>query len=63
MIDTNSKIRGWMGENRISGIKLAEMLEMPYPTFKTKMAGKTDWNMSEIIKIMKVTGRKFEEIF
>ncbi len=63
MNDTNAKLRGWMGENRVSGVKLAEMIDMPYPTFKTKMAEKSDWSMPEIIKILQVTGCKFEEVF
>lgn len=63
MTDTNAKLRGWMGENKISGTKFAEMIGMPYPTYKTKMAGKSDWNMPEILKILRVTGRRFEEIF
>lgn len=63
MTDTNAKLRGWMGENKVSGAKLAEMIEMPYPTFKTKIAGKSDWNMPEILRILRVTERKFEELF
>ena len=63
MNDINSKLRGWMGENKVSGVQLAEMIEMPYPTFKTKMAEKSDWSMPEILKILEVTGRRFEEIF
>ena len=63
MNDTNAKLRGWMGENKISGVQLAERIGMPYPTFKTKMSEKSDWNMPEIIMILNVTGKKFEEIF
>ena len=63
MTDTNAKLRGWMGENRISGVKFAEMIGMPYPTFKVKMSGRTDWNMPEIVRILKITDKKFEEIF
>lgn len=63
MDNTNAKLRGWMGENRVSGAKFAEMIEMPYPTFKTKIVGKSDWNMPEIMRILRVTGRSFEEIF
>lgn len=63
MTDINAKLRGWMGENKISGVQFAEMIGMPYPTFKTKMAEKSDWSMPEIVKIMRVTDRKFEEIF
>ncbi len=63
MTDINAKLRGWMGENKVSGARLAELIEMPYPTFKTKIAGKTAWSMPDILKILKVTGKKFEEIF
>lgn len=63
MGDTNAKLRGWMAERKISGRRFSEMIDMPYPTFKTKMAGKTSWNMPEIVKILKFTGKTFEEIF
>lgn len=63
MADTNAKLRGWMGENKISGVKFAEMLGIPYPTFKVKITGRSAWNMPEILKILETTGRKFEELF
>ena len=63
MSDTNAKLRGWMGENRVSGVMFAKMIDMPYPTFKTKMLGKSDWNMPEIIRILNATGKRFEELF
>ena len=63
MEDTNYKLRAWMGANRVSGTSLAEKIGMPYDTFKTKMADKSEWKLSEIIKIMSVTGCKFDEIF
>ena len=63
MNDTNAKLRGWMAERRISGRAFAEMIGMPYDTFKSKMADKTDWKMPEILKILQVTGLKFEEVF
>ena len=63
MQDTNYKLRAWMGANRVSGVKMAEKLEMPYSTFKYKMAGKSEWTMSEIIAITQITGCKFDDIF
>lgn len=63
MQDTNYKLRAWMGANCVSGVKMAEMMGMPYTTFKYKMAEKSDWTMSEIITILRVTGCKFDEIF
>lgn len=63
MNDTNCKLRAWMGANRVSGVKMAEKLNMPYSTFKYKMAGKSEWNMSEIIAIIKTTGCEFGDIF
>ena len=63
MTDTNYKLRGWMGSNRVSHAEMARLIGMPYGTFKYKMANKSEWVLSEIITIMKVTGCKFEEIF
>lgn len=63
MNDTNYKLRAWMGANRISGAKLAEMIGMPYDTFKTRFSGKTQWKLSEVVAILKVTGCAFDEIF
>ena len=63
MEDTNYKLRGWMGANRISGTAMAEKIDMPYDTFKAKMSGRSEWKLSEIITILKVTGCTFNEIF
>lgn len=63
MQDTNYKLRAWMGANRIPAVKMAEMIEMPYSTFKWKMAEKSEWTLSEITTILKATGCKFDEIF
>ena len=63
MQDTNYKLRGWMGANRFSSAKMAEAIGMPYSTFKWKMSEKSEWTLSEIIAILKVTGGKFDEIF
>jgi hypothetical protein len=63
MQDTNYKLRAWMGANRVSGRKLAEMIRMPYDTFKIKMAGRTEWKLSEIYALMKATGLAFDELF
>ena len=63
MQDTNYKLRAWMGANRVSGVAMAEMIGMPYNTFKTKFKGETDWKLSEVIAILRATGCKFDEIF
>ena len=63
MKNTNAKLRGWMAEHGVSGRVFAEMIEMSYDTFKVKMTGKTDWKLSEVLKILKVTGQPFENIF
>jgi hypothetical protein len=52
-----------MGANRISGVKMAEMIGMPYATFKYKLSQKSEWTFSEIMAIIDVTGSKFEELF
>ena len=63
MKDTNYKLRGWMGSNRVSGPELAKMIGMPYDTFKVKMIGKTEWKLSEVLAILQATGCTFHEIF
>lgn len=63
MQDTNYKLRGWMGSNKVSQRRMAELLDIPYDTFKTKIAGASQWKLSEVIKILDVTGCSFEEIF
>jgi len=63
MKDTNYKLRAWMGANRVSGRKLAEMIGMPYETFKYKMQGRSEWKLSEIDALIEVTGYSFNELF
>jgi len=63
MSDTNAKLRGWMAEHKMAGPALAAEIEMPYDTFKVKMTGKTEWKLSEILKIIDVTGLPFEKLF
>lgn len=63
MSDTNAKLRGWMAENKMSYATFAAEIGMPYDTFKVKMLGKTDWKLSEVIKILRYTGCAFEELF
>ena len=63
MSDTNAKLRGWMAEHKMPYAAFAAEIGMPYDTFKVKMSGKTDWKFSEIIKILRVTGCAFEELF
>jgi len=63
MQDTNYKLRAWMGANRVTGVELAEKIDMPYDTFKVKMADKSQWKLSEVIALMDATGMPFEELF
>lgn len=63
MRDTNYKLRGWMGANKVSGRKLSEMTGIPYDTLKTKLSGKSTWKLSDIEKLIKATGLMFEELF
>lgn len=61
--DTNYKLRAWMGANKVSGVKLAEMLGMSYNTIKLKLMGKSEWKLSEIEALMEATGCEFHDIF
>lgn len=63
MNDTNYKLRAWMGANKVSGLELANKLNMPYPTFRTKMNGGSDWKLPEVHKLMEITGLTFDELF
>lgn len=62
-MDANYKLRGWMGSNRVTDTEMAKRLNLPYGTFKYKIAGRTEWKLSEIFKILEVTGCTFHEIF
>lgn len=63
MADTNYELRAWMGANRVSGRKLAELMGRSYETIRVKLAGKTEWTLPEIEKLLEVTGLTFEELF
>ncbi len=63
MADTNYKLRAWMGAEKVSGKELADRIGMPYDTFRVKMLGKTQWKLSEVEDLLKVTGLTFEELF
>lgn len=63
MVDTNYKIRAWMGANKVSGRELAKRLDMPYSTFCTRMSEKTGWKLPEIKALQDITGLAFEELF
>ena len=63
MRDTNYELRAWMGANKISGRKLADLMGRSYETIRIKLQGKTEWTLSEIEKLMEVTGLSFEELF
>lgn len=63
MRDANYDLRAWMGANKVSGRKLAELMGRSYETIRVKLANKTDWTLPEIKKLMEVTGLTFEELF
>ena len=63
MKDTNYELRAWMGANKVSGRKLAEMMGRSYETIRIKLSGKTEWTLPEIETLMEVTGLSFEELF
>ena len=63
MLDTNAKLRGWMAERKMAYSTFAAGIGMPYDTFKVKMAGRSDWKLSEISKILRFTGCAFEDLF
>lgn len=52
-----------MGANKVSGRELAERINMPYPTFRVKITGKSDWKLPEIYALIKATGLVFDELF
>lgn len=63
MNDTNYELRAWMGANKVSGRKLAELMGRSYETIRVKLSGKSKWTMPEIKKLLEVTGLTFEELF
>lgn len=63
MVDTNFKLRAWMGAHRVSGVELAKMIDMSYETFKRKMSGDSQWKLSEVEALLRVTESTFDELF
>lgn len=63
MADTNYDLRAWMGANKVSGRKLAEMMGRSYETIRMKLSCKSEWTLPEIKKLMEVTGLTFDELF
>lgn len=63
MKDTNYELRAWMGANKVSGRKLAELMGRSYETIRIKLGCKTEWTLPEIAKLLEVTGLTFEELF
>ena len=63
MTDTNYKLRGWMGANKVTGRELAKRINMPYSTFCTRMSEEADWKLPEIKALQAVTGLTFDELF
>lgn len=59
----NSKLRSWLGMKQITGKEFAQMIDMPYDTYKSKMSGRSDWRLADIVKVLSVTGCRFEELF
>lgn len=63
MRDTNYELRAWMGANKVSGRKLAELMGRSYETIRIKLQCKTEWTLPEIKKLLEVTELPFEELF
>lgn len=63
MIDTNYKLRAWMGANKVSGRELAKRLNMSYSTFCTRMNEESDWKLPEVKALQEITGLVFEDLF
>ena len=63
MRDTNYDLRAWMGANKISGRKLADLMGRSYETIRVKLASKTEWTLPEITQLLEITGLTFEELF
>ena len=56
-------ILNWMLDNHVQLKTLAENIGVCTSTLGAKLQGKKDFNMSEIKKILKITGMTFEEAF
>lgn len=58
------KLRGLMAENKITQRKLASELDLNITTLNFKLNGKTDFTLSEAMKISTIFNNKpIEEIF
>lgn len=63
MGDTNYKLRAWMGANRVTQERLADLLQMPVRRLQTRLTEETQWKLSEIEALISITGLSFDELF
>lgn len=63
MVDTNYKVRAWMGANKVSQRELAKRLNLSYSALRAKLDERTDWKLAEIKALQEITGLAFEELF
>ena len=53
----------WLGENNYTMAQLSEETNIPYSTLKRKIYRLTEWRFDELIRLINVTGRTFEDLF
>lgn len=57
------RLKGLMAENNLNQDAMAKKLGLSYAAFNRKFNGKDEFRMSEILKIMEMFDKTFEEIF
>lgn len=56
-------IMKWLGDNDYTMTRLADETNIPYSTLKRKVYRLTEWRFDELIRLINVTGKTFEELF
>lgn len=56
-------LRGWMLENHITSEELGKIINITAPNVRSKLYGKADFRLKEIVAIIKKSGLSFEQLF
>lgn len=55
-------IRYYMAEQEITREQMAKLMGMTANTLRWKREGKTDWTLSEILRLSDLTGKSIDEL-
>lgn len=58
----NEKIGAWLLKNGNTREELAEKIGISRPALSNRLAGKTDWNWNDVLKVSEVIGCSLNEL-